>query len=136
MEKDWPKRPSDHQLQEAWKKTPIGPLTPAAENVPPHFNLLAVQGTLESSPTPQFKSINSLALSFLYSPTLTSMSHNMTTRKTIALTGWTFVSKVMPLLFNMLSRFVIAFLPRSEHVCTSCRHHSPLFLPAWSFLPR
>ena len=50
------------------------------------FNLLAVQGTQESSPTPQFKSINSLALSFLYS--LTCSTH-MTTRKTIALTPWT-----------------------------------------------
>ena len=38
----------------------------------------------------------------------------MTTGKTIALTRWAFVSKVMSLLFNMLSRFVIAFLPRSE----------------------
>ena len=38
----------------------------------------------------------------------------MTTRKTIALTRWTFVSKVMSLLFNTLSRFVIAFLPRSK----------------------
>ena len=37
------------------------------------LDLLAVQGTLESSPTPQFKSINSLVLSFLYSPTLTSI---------------------------------------------------------------
>ena len=37
------------------------------------FDLLAVQGTLESSPTPQFKSINSLALSLLYGPTLTSI---------------------------------------------------------------
>ena len=39
---------------------------------------------------------------------------HMTTGKTIALTRWTFVSKVMSLLFNMLSRFVIAFLPRSK----------------------
>ena len=38
----------------------------------------------------------------------------MTTRKTIALTGWTFVGKVTSLLFNMLSRFVIAFLPKSK----------------------
>ena len=38
----------------------------------------------------------------------------MTTRKTIALTIWTFVSKVMSLLFNMLSRFVVAYLPRSK----------------------
>ena len=40
----------------------------------------------------------------------------MTTGKTIALTIWTFVSKVMSLLFNMLSRFIIAFLPRSKHL--------------------
>ena len=50
----------------------------------------------ESSPTPQFKSINSLVLSFLYGPILTSI---MTTGKTIALTIWTFVGKVMSLLF-------------------------------------
>ena len=43
----------------------------------------------------------------------------MTTGKTIALTKWTFVSKVMSLLFNMLSRFVIAFLPRSKHILIS-----------------
>ena len=81
------------------------------------FNLLAVQGTQESSPTPQFKSINSLALSFLYS--LTCSTH-MTTRKTIALTRWTFVGKVMSLLFNMLPRFVTAFLPRSKRLLISC----------------
>ena len=40
----------------------------------------------------------------------------MTIGKTIALTRWTFVDKVMSLLFNMLSRFVIAFLPRSKHL--------------------
>ena len=40
----------------------------------------------------------------------------MTTGKTIALTRWTSVSKVMSLLFNMLSRFVIAFFPRSKHL--------------------
>ena len=40
----------------------------------------------------------------------------MTTGKTIALTRWTFVSKVISLLFNMLSRLVIAFLPRSKHL--------------------
>ena len=54
----------------------------------------------ESSPTRQFKSINSSALSFLYSPTLTSIHDHW---KTIALTRWTFVGKVMSLLFNMLS---------------------------------
>ena len=43
----------------------------------------------------------------------------MTTGKTIALTRWTYVDKVMSLLFNMLSRFVIAFLPRSKHLLIS-----------------
>ena len=60
----------------------------------------------ESFPTPQFKSINSSALSFLYSRT----SHPyMTTGKTIALTRWTFVGKVTSLLSNMRSRLVITF---------------------------
>ena len=43
----------------------------------------------------------------------------MTTGKTIALTRWTFVGKVMSLLFNMLSKLVIAFLPRSKHLFIS-----------------
>ena len=43
----------------------------------------------------------------------------MTTGKTIALTIWTFVGKVMSLLFNTLSRFVIAFLPRNKHLLIS-----------------
>ena len=67
------------------------------------LDLLAVQGTQESSPTPQFKSINYSVLSF-YGPTHTT---HMTTGKTIALTRQTFVDKVMSLLFNMLSRLVI-----------------------------
>ena len=45
--------------------------------------------------------------------------HYMTTGKTIALTRWTFVGKVMSLLFNMLSRLVIDFLPRSKHLLIS-----------------
>ena len=73
-------------------------------------DLLAVQDSQESSLASEFKSINSLALRFLYGPILTCM----TTGKIIGLTRWTFVSKVMSLLFNMLSRFVIAFLPRSK----------------------
>ena len=80
------------------------------------LDLLAVQGILESSPTPQFKSINSSALSFLYSP----LSHPyMTNGKTIALTRWTFVGKVMSLHYNMLSRLVITFLPRSKRILIS-----------------
>ena len=70
----------------------------------------------ESSPTPQFKSINSSILSFLYGPTLPSVRDYW---KTICLTIQTFVSKVMSLLFNMLSRLVIAFLPRSKYFLNS-----------------
>ena len=65
----------------------------------------------ESSPTPQFKTINSSALSLLHGPTLTSIQ---TTGKTIDLTRWTLVGKGMSLLLNILSRLVIAFLPRSK----------------------
>ena len=94
--------------------------------------LLAVQGTLKSSPTPQFKNINSSALSFLHSPTFTSIH---TTGKTIALTRWTFFDKVMSLLFNMLSRLVITFMSwgkssvvhalqalptHASHICLLC----------------
>ena len=73
--------------------------------------------TLKSSPTPQFKSINSLMPSLLY----VQLSHpNMTIeKKTIARTRWTFVGKVMSLPFNMLSRFVVAFLPRRKHFLIS-----------------
>jgi len=70
----------------------------------------------ESSPTPQFKSINSLTLGFLYSPTLTFY---MITGKTIALARWNFVGKIMSLLFNKLSRLVIAFLPTSKPLLIS-----------------
>ena len=55
-------------------------------------------------------------LGFLYSPTLISIHDYW---KTIALTRWTFVGKVMSLLFNMLSRLVIAFLPRSNRLLIS-----------------
>ena len=55
----------------------------------------------ESLPTPQLKSVNSSALSFLYSPTLTFIRDYW---KNQALTRWTFVGKMMPLLFNMLLR--------------------------------
>ena len=75
----------------------------------------------ESSPTPQFKSINSSALNFPYSPTLTFIHDYW---KNIALTRQTFVDKVMSLLFNMLSRLVIAFLPSSKCLLIS-RLQSP-----------
>ena len=70
----------------------------------------------ESSPTPQLKSINSLALSFPHSPTLTPIHDYW---KTVALTRWTFVGKVMYVLFNMLSRLVITFLPKSKYLLIS-----------------
>ena len=51
---------------------------------------------------------------------MVQLSHpNMTTGKTIALTRWTFAGKVISLLFNMLSRLVIIFLPRSKHLLIS-----------------
>ena len=51
---------------------------------------------------------------------IVQLSHPyMTTGKTIALTRWTFAGQVMSLIFNMLSRFVIAFLPRSKHLLIS-----------------
>ena len=86
------------------------------------LDLLAVQGTLESSPTPQFKSINSSALSLLYGLHLTSI---MTTGKTIVLTIQTLVGKVVPLLCNTLSRFVIAFLPKNKHLLISWLQSPP-----------
>ena len=72
----------------------------------------SLRNSQESSPTPQFKSINYLALSFLYSPISISIHDH-------ALTRQTFVGKVMSLLFTMLSRLVIAFLPRSKHLLIS-----------------
>ena len=78
------------------------------------LDLLSVQGTLESSPTLQFKSMNSLALSLLYGPTLTSTHDHWKNHS--------FVVKVMSLLLNTLSRFVIAFLPRSKNLLISWLH--------------
>ena len=74
--------------------------------------LCSARDSQESSPTPQFKSINSSALRFLV-----QLSYPyVTTGKTIALTRQTFAGKVMFLLFNMLSMLVITFLPRSKHL--------------------
>ena len=74
-----------------------------------------MRGSQESSPAPQYESINSSVLSVLY-----GLTHPyMTTGKPIALTRQIFVGKVMFLLFNMLSRFVIVFLPRSKCLLVS-----------------
>ena len=76
--------------------------------------LCSPRDSQESSPTPQFKSVNSSALSFLYSPTLTSIYDHW--KNCLALTRRTFVGKVMSLLLSMLSGLVITFLPRSKHL--------------------
>jgi len=85
------------------------------------FDLLAVQGTFrKSSPAPQFKGIDSLAFSFF----MVQLSQlYMTTVKTIALTIRTFVGGAMSLLCNILSRFVIAFLPRSNCLLIMAARH-------------
>ena len=81
------------------------------------LDLFAVHGTLKSIlQHHSSKAINSSALSFLHSPTLMSIHDYW---KTIALTRHAFVGKVMSLLFNMLSRLVIAFLPRSKRLLIS-----------------
>ena len=81
------------------------------------FDLLAVQGTLKSLLQHHMSKASILQFSAFF---MVQISHpSMTTGKTIALTRWTFVSKVMSLLLNMLSRLVIVFLPRSKHLLIS-----------------
>ena len=76
------------------------------------FDLLAVQGTLKSLLQHHSSKAAILQRSAFF---IVQLSHPyMTTGKTIALTRWTFVGKVMSLLFNMLSRLVITFLPRRK----------------------
>ena len=75
------------------------------------LDLFAVQGTLKSLLQHHSSKASIFRLSAFFT---VQLSHPyMTTGKTIALTRWTFVGKVMSLLFNMLSRLVITFLPRS-----------------------
>ena len=76
------------------------------------------KGSEESSPIPQFESINPSLLSLLYDPTLTSIHDYWKNQQT-------FVGKLMSLLFNMLSRLVIAFLPRSKHLLISWLQSPP-----------
>ena len=81
------------------------------------LDLLAIQGTLKSLLQHHSSKASVLWCSAFF---IVQLSHPyMTTGKTIALTRWTFVGKVMPLLFNVLSRLVIAFLPRSKHLLIS-----------------
>ena len=105
------------------------------------LDLLAVQGTLKSLLQHHSSKPSIFQCSAFF---MVQCSHPyMTTGKTIALTRCTFVSKVMSLLFNMLSRLVIAFLPRSKHLLISwlqwlwspqnkashCFHCFPIYLP-------
>ena len=81
------------------------------------LDLLAVQGTLKSLLQHHSSKASTLQrLAFF----IVQLSHPyMTPGKTIALTRWTFVGKVMSLFFSMLSRLVITFLPRSKHLLIS-----------------
>ena len=112
------------------------------------LHLLEVQGALKSLLQHRSSKASILRLSAFF---IVQHSHPyMTTGKTIALTRWTFVGKIMSLLFNMLSRLVITFLPRSKCLLISwlqspsavileppknkvchCFHCFPLYLP-WS----
>ena len=78
------------------------------------LDLLAVQGNLKSLPQHHSTKASILQCSAFF---IVQLSHpNMTTQKTITLTRWAFVGKVISLLFNMLSRLLITFLPRSKHL--------------------
>ena len=109
------------------------------------LDLLAVQGTLKSLLHTTVKKASILQHSAIF---IVQLSHPyMTTEKTIALTRWAFVGKTMSLLFNMLPRSIITFLPRSKHLLISwlqspsavileppsnvchCFHCFPIYLP-------
>ena len=81
------------------------------------LDLHAVQGTLKSLHQHHSSKASVIQHSAFF---IVQFSHaHMTTGKIVALTGWTFVSKIMSLLFNMLSMLVIVFLPRSKHLLIS-----------------
>ena len=108
------------------------------------LDLPEVQGTLKSLLQHHSSKVSILQWSAFF---IVQLSHPyMTTGKTIALTRWTFAGKVMSLLFNMLSRLVITFLPRSKRLLISwlqspsaviltknkvshCFHCFPIYLP-------
>ena len=95
------------------------------------MDLLAIQGTLKSL----LQHRSSKASIIWHSAFFTvQLSHPyMTTGKTIALTRWTFVGKVMSLFFNMLSSFVITVLPRSKHLLISLLQSPSAVIPkAWN----
>ena len=85
------------------------------------LDLLAVQGILKSLLQHHNSKASILWCSAFF---IVQLSHPyMTAGKTIALTRWTFLGKVTSLLFNMLSKLVITFLPRSKHLLISWLHH-------------
>ena len=87
------------------------------------LDLLAVQGTLKLLLQHHNSKASILQLSAFF---IVQLSHPyLTTGKTIALTRRTFVGKVMSLLFNVLSRFVIALFPRSKRLLISCPNEDP-----------
>ena len=110
------------------------------------FDLLAIQGTLKSILQHHSSNASILQHSAFF---MVQLSHSyMITGKTIVLTRWTFVGEVISLLFNMLPRFVITFLPRSKSLLISwlpttirsdfgapqnkichCFHFFPIYLP-------
>ena len=110
------------------------------------LDILAIQGTLKSLLQYHSSKASILQYSAFF---IIQLSHPyMTTRKAIALTRWTFVGKVVSLLFNMLSRLFIAFLPKSKCLLISwlqspsdfgaqnnkvchCFHFFPIYMP-WS----
>ena len=85
------------------------------------LDLFAVQGTLKSLLQHHSSKASILLCSAFFIVQL--LYPYMTIGKTIALTRWTFVGKVMSLLFNMLSSLVITFLPRSKRLLISWLHH-------------
>ena len=96
------------------------------------LDLLAVQGTLKSLLQHHSSKASILLCSAFF---VVQLSHPyMTTAKTIALIRQTFVGKVMSLLFNMLSRLVITFLPRSKHLLISWINLSLTFRMPCKFL--
>ena len=116
---------NESTLRMTWLKFWSFSFSTSASNEPPGLisfrmdwlDLLAVQGPLKSLLQHHSSKASILQLSAFFT---VQLSHPyMTTGKTIALTKQTFVGKVMSLLFNMLSRLVLTFLPRSKHLLIS-----------------
>ena len=126
MDCSTPGFPVYHQLLELaqthvhWVSDAIQPSHPLSSPSPPAFNLSQHQGLFQwVSSLDQMAKVLELQLQHQSFQWIFRIDWYMATGKTIALTKWTFVGKVMSLLFTVLSRFVIAFLPRSKHLLIS-----------------